>query len=66
MPNYRFFKGKPVKRMWRDGRRIKVLLLSPVSGERGETLSVTQEEWDQHGEWRAVVSTRRADLRNFA
>lgn len=66
MAQARFYKDRPVKRMWRCPEGIRLVLLSDVAGQPGKQLIVTQAEWDQHGELWEVASTRRGDLRNLA
>ena len=55
-----------MKHMHREGDRIKLQFLSAVAGQRGDSLLVTQEEWDEKGEWRQVPSTSREALRKYA
>jgi len=43
------FKDRVVKRMRQVPGGILLTFLSVIPGERGEQLTVTQAEWDQHG-----------------
>jgi hypothetical protein len=38
-------------------------MLSATKGKAGRQLTVTQQDWDEHGEMRDVPSTRLDDLR---
>ena len=62
---FRFFRGKPVKRMRQDGEHIVLNFVSAVPGKQGRVLRVTQQQWNDHGEWREVESTRMADIREL-
>jgi|GEM_PF-6987583 len=60
---FRFYRGQPVKRM-REGRKgIILTFVSVAKGIPGRQQTVTQAEWDSHGEWREVQSTKMDDLR---
>lgn len=60
---FRFYKGRPVKRMRevRDG--ILLTFVSAVRGKPGPQLTITQADWDRYGEHRDVDSTRMDDMR---
>ena len=71
-PTIRFYKGRPVKRMRRGYQSgesklgIVLTFVSPTKGVPGEQETISQADWDKHGEWRPVQSTRMDDLRKLA
>lgn len=60
---FRFFRHKPVKAMRRDGDKIVLTFVHPIAGQPGDQVTVTQQDWDNHGEWRPVPDTRLAYIR---
>lgn len=63
MKQFRFYKGEPVKKMRRDGDAIVLLFVSKSPGQRGRSIRVSQLDWETHGGWKQVASTRMDDLR---
>lgn len=51
---FRFYKGKPVKRMRRGQYGIILTFVSATRGVPGRQQTITQELWDQHGEYREI------------
>lgn len=62
---FRFYRGQPVKHMRRDGDELVLTFVSAIKHRPGRQLRVTQAQWDHHGEWREVESTRMDDLREL-
>ena len=58
-----FYKGRPVKRMYRTPAGLKLNMVSPVAGVRGDQLIVSQEDWALHGERREVGKSTTSALR---
>lgn len=46
----KFFQGRPVKRMRQTAEGILLTFYAPESGEAGPQQTVSQVEWDEHGE----------------
>ena len=71
-PKIRFYKGRPVKRIRRGYQAgenklgIVITFVSPTKGVPGEQETISQADWDKHGERRPVQSTRMDDLRKLA
>ena len=67
----RFYKGRPVKRIRRGYQAgesklgIVLTFVSPTKGVPGEQETISQADWDKHGEWRPVQSKRMDDLRKL-
>ena len=60
---YRYYQGKPVKRM-REGRLgIILTMLSPVKGVAGPQITIQQADWDRYGEWRELEVQNLDDIR---
>lgn len=66
MPKAKFFKGYPVKRMYRADGGIKLILVSPVAGKPGRKLIISQEDWDTYGTQREVEKNTASALRALA
>ena len=62
MPVLVTYQGRPVKRRHRRGEDLRLILVHPTPGERGERLVVSQTLWQQHGrvEIVATMPDRRA------
>lgn len=65
MVNAKFFGNQPVKRMRRVPDGILLTFYSSVSGVPGEQRTISQGDWDLHGEVREVTSNRAADMRKM-
>lgn len=65
-PTARFYEGRPVKRMYRVTGGIRLVLVGSVAGVPGKCLTITQQDWDLHGERREVDSNSAASLRELA
>jgi hypothetical protein len=63
---FRFYKGNPVKRMRRGPHGLILTLLSLTKGAAGQQVIISQEDWDQYGEWREVAASTMDDLRELA
>ena len=63
---FRFFKGQPVKRMRQGRYGIILTLVSAIKGEAGTQITITQQEWDEFGEWREFSDVRMSDMREIA
>ena len=61
---FRFFRGQPVKTMRRDGDMLVLIFVSAIKGKPGRRIRITEDEWNDHGEWREVDSVRMDDLRS--
>lgn len=62
---YRFYKGAPVKRMRRGQHGIILTFLSATAGVPGRQETISQADWDAHGEWKpAPVKTE--DIRKLS
>jgi hypothetical protein len=48
----RFFRKRPVKRMREVPGGIRLIFFSPTAGEPGEQLTVSQADWELHGDKR--------------
>lgn len=63
----RFYKGRPVKRMYQaPGNGIKLIMVNTQPGVPGDKLTISQEDWDTHGELREVPKNTTAALRKLA
>ena len=62
---FRFYKGRPVKRMRQVKDGIILTFVSPEARKPGEQITISQTDWDQHGEWRPAPA-RMADIRKLA
>lgn len=65
MATAKFYKGQPVKRMYRTDGGIKLIMVGPVPGVAGKKLVISQEEWDTHGERRDVEKNTTSALRDM-
>lgn len=65
MVNAKFFDNQPVKRMRRVPGGILLTFYSADSGVPGEQRTISQDDWDTHGEVRSVKSNRAADMRKM-
>lgn len=63
---FRFYKGQPVKRMRQGPSGIILTMLSPVKGEAGQQLTITQSDWESYGEWRELDATTMDEVRELA
>ena len=66
MPNakrFRFYRGQPVKRMREGPEGIILTFVAATRGKAGRQQTVTQDDWNAHGEWREVPSAKMDDLR---
>lgn len=65
MPTARFYRGRPVKRMYRTDGGIRLIMVSKTSGVAGQRLTITQADWEKDGEVREVVDNSTAGLRKL-
>lgn len=63
-PRFRFYQGRPVKRLRRGPDGLIVTFLGP-KGRPGEQIVVSQEDWDAHGEVREVPTPCLDELRDL-
>ena len=63
---YPFYKGKPVKRMRRGEHGIILTFWSTEVKKPGRQLTVSQADWEKHGERRQLVTQSASDLRRMA
>lgn len=63
MPLLITYRGRLVKRRFRFGNRLKLILYAPIAGQSCERLLVTQQEWQQHGRVKFVTSAGNCDAR---
>ena len=66
MPLLITYKGRPIKRRRRVGDGLRLTFYSPVSGERGEHLFVSQSEWLQFSRTLFVTRDQMPDVRRLA
>jgi hypothetical protein len=66
MPLLVTFQGKPVKRRFRLGYRLKLIFFAPVRGQTGDQLIVTQQEWDRYGRIHFTTPQQMPDVRRMA
>jgi hypothetical protein len=66
MPLLITFRGKPVKRRYRLGSRLKLIFFAPVRGQSGDQLIVTQQEWDRDGRIQFATPQQMPDVRRMA
>lgn len=62
---FRFYKGRPVKRMREVRNGILLTFLSSVKGQAGEQITVSQRDWERFGEWRSVSATHMNAMREL-
>ena len=66
MPLLITFRGKPVKRRFRVGPRLKLIFFAPVRGQRGYKLIFIQKEWDRDGRIQFTTPQQMPDVRRMA
>jgi len=64
--DYPFYKGRPVKRMRKGPHGIILTMYNRVKNKPGAQLTVSQEEWETHGERRTLPVTPTATLRQMS
>ncbi len=62
----RFYMNEPVKRMRQGTNGIILTMLSATAGVPGRQITITQDDWDSHGEWRVIPATTNEDVRLLA
>lgn len=62
---FRFYAGRPVKRMRRGQHGIILTFVSAISGESGEQITISQADWNMKGEWRDVAAVKMDDIRKL-
>jgi len=60
------FKGRPVKRLRRTPEGILLTFVSPVPGDRGDQLTIQQEDWDRDGIAEYKQGVTKQELRERA
>lgn len=62
---YRFYKGKPVKRLRVVNGKLILTMLAANSGEHGTQITVSQADWNLYGEWRNVNAVDLDSIRKL-
>lgn len=61
----RFYLDKPVKRMRQGQHGIILTMVGPEKGVPGQQRTISQADWEQHGEWRDLSVTRMDEVRQL-
>jgi hypothetical protein len=66
MPLVITFRGRPVKRRRRTRDGLLLTFYSAIAGQSGEQVTVTEAEWQAHGQVRFYPPGQRPDFRKLA
>lgn len=61
----RFYLGNPVKRMRQGKDGIILTMVASSKGVPGRQITISQTDWDKHGEWRQLPVNRMDDVRQL-